>query len=210
MALEWLNFAGNQGAWADAISNLFLILGWVFWIGIFVGIVWYFVYVGAFNIKVHIYDLVGDKQMLRFVRKAKAKIVTKNGVSKLQLFMIKQQQEPPKGDYYTLCARGKMLNLLKDGVDYKPFKLSANPGTVSVADHDIRFWMTQSVGTIVKKYTEQSFFQKYGTYIVFIFGLLVLGWMYYILMGHVSAQVNQQLSIAQKVAEYTAQNLQGP
>ena len=206
MAMEWLSSI-NSTQWADIFATMMFWIGIIFWLVITAAIIWYFFYMSKFNIPIHIYDVVGSEKTLRFIRKGKERVNTKDNVSKLFIFGIKQSQEAPSNEYYQLSTKGRLINLLRDGTEYKPFKISANPGTISISDHHVRFWMTKSVNSLVKKYTELSFFQKYGTYIVFIFGMLVLGWMYYILIDKISGEVDKQLQLASQLNDVITSRL---
>ena len=208
--MAWFqNLDPNSTQWESYFGNTFTFFAMAFWLLLIGGILFYFWRVSSFNTSANIYDLI-DGKVLRFVRKARCKIEQKDGVSKLRIFGIKQSQEAPSSDYYMLTTKGKILNLLKDGSDFKPFKISPNPGVITISDHDVRFWMSQTVGQIVKKYTELSFFQKYGTYIVFVFGMLVLGWMYYMMLKYINTNLSETTSAAKALAEAIKTKVAGP
>src|SRR3990167_1119160 len=158
--LDSLNNA-DSAQWASYFNISFIVLAFIFMGLVFIGVIVFSFWMGMYNTKINIYDLI-DGKVLRFLRKGRAKIQVNDGVSKLRIWGIKMSQEAPSSDYYMLTTKGKVLNLLKDGQDFKPFKISPNPGVISISDNDIRVWQSQTVGAIVKKYTELSFFQKYG------------------------------------------------
>ncbi len=206
MVLEGVDYAQVT----SYVGNTLYWFGIIFWFLLGIGVVVVFWFIITFNIPTHVYEVVGKQQMLRFLRKTRSKVVSKDDVLKLKVFGIKDEFEPPQSEDYMLSKRGKLLNLKKDGTDFTPFVMTSNPGHITIQDHDKRFWLSQTVGQTVKKYTEITFFQKYGAYMALIFGMLVLGWMFYIMITTVGADVDRNLAIAEKVAEYTKKSIAGP
>ena len=206
--LDSLNNA-DSAQWASYFNISFIVLAFIFMGLVFIGVIVFSFWMGMYNTKINIYDLI-DGKVLRFLRKGRARIQVNDGVSKLRIWGIKMSQEAPSSDYYMLTTKGKVLNLLKDGQDFKPFKISPNPGVISISDHDIRFWQSQTVGAIVKKYTELSFFQKYGAYLVFVFGMLVLGWMYYMMLKYINTDLQQTTEAASALSKAIQSKLGAP
>tara|TARA_Y100000310_G_scaffold43010_1_gene40162 strand:+ start:5015 stop:5659 length:645 start_codon:yes stop_codon:yes gene_type:complete len=201
----------SQSQFLDYFAGTLTFLGYTFWVLIGLGIMWFFWYTSKYNIKVHMYDAVGDKnKMLRFLGKRRATIQVKEGVSKMKMFLSKQSFEAPSPEDYLLSAKGKILNLLKEGTQLKPLRISINPGHATVSEQDVKFWASQTMNVIAKKYTELNWFQKYGAYAVFIFGMLVLGWMFYVMLGLVDDNLAKVMSVADKVATATGQKIAGP
>lgn len=191
----------NSAQWYLYFSDTFYWLGIMFWFLLGLGIVFLFWYIITFNIPTHVYELVGKEKMLRFLRKTRARLKTKDQVTFMQIFGVKQKFPPPRPEDYQLSRKGKLLNVLKEGAEFRPFVISPNPGHITIQDMDNRFWLMQTIRDESKKYTEQSFMQKYGHYMAFIFGLLVLGWMYYVLIQQIGADIDKNLAISQQVAD---------
>jgi hypothetical protein len=187
--------------WEAILSQTMYGLGLAFWTLLGVGVIIFCWYLFTFNIPTHIYEVVGKDQVLRFIRKTRAKVTEKDGASIMKIFGIKGDHHPPQSEHYMLGRKGKLLNLKKDGTDIAPFQMTVNPGHIIVQDHDMRMWHVLNRGEIVKKYTELSFFQKYGGYMVFVFGLLVLGWLYYIQLTFIQGNLDQTIGSVNKIAE---------
>ena len=205
---------GLTGASTDSfISYIGDTLWWfgiIFWVVLVIGILIFFWYLITFNIPTHVYETVGDKHILRFLRRTRSKIFSKNGALFLKVYGVKANFEPPQSDDYQLGRKGKLLNLIKEGIDFKPFRMSVNPGHITIQQNDVRFWAAQAMKDETIKYSELSFFQKYGAYMVFIFGMLILGWMFYIMITTVGADVDKNLAIAEKVADTMKSKIAGP
>lgn len=200
----------NSADWMTYIADTLYWAGFLFWIILGIALILIFWYFISFNIKIHIYEVVGKNQTLKFLRTGRGKLNTKKGVSKLRIGGFKSFFEPPQSEYYMLGRKGKLLNMLKDGTDLRPFQMSCNPGHITIQDHDIRFWASQSMGEVISKYSEPSFFQKYGHYMVFFFGLLVLGWMFYIQLKYINNNLTETTSAARSLAEAIKGNLKAP
>ena len=205
--LQGISF--DQVTWTGYFTTTLYWIGIFFFVVLFVAIIWYFLYLGAFNIPLRMYDNING--VPRFLKNGKGRVVKgSDGVSKFKIFGFKGDASPPPDEFFQLSRKGRYLNLIKQGDTWSPFKVSVNPGHATLHDYDVRYWMSQSVGNIVRKYTELSFFQKYGTYIIFIFGILVLGWMYYILISQIGRHVDQEISIMEKVSQFTQGKIAGP
>jgi len=194
-------FDPNNVAWMEMFTGTLQVFGIIFWtlLGVALVIVaWWWV---TFNIPIHIYEVVGKEQVLRFLKKTRARIKEKDGVMKMKVWGVKEDYQPPQSEQYMLGKRGKLLNLKKDGTDFAPFQMTANPGNIVVQDHDMRLWHSMTRINNVKKYTEQSWFQKYGTYITFIGGMLILGWMFYIQLKFINGNLQETTSAASRLAD---------
>lgn len=200
----------SSADWMGPLTDTLYALGILFWTLLGVGVVVVFYFFMTFNIPTHIYEVIGKEQVLRFLRKTRSRIKTKDNVSKLKIWGIKPDFEPPQSEHYMLGRKGKLLNMLKDGTDFRPFTMTSNPGNIVVQDHDIRFWTSQRQGDVVEKYLDQSFFQKYGHYMAFIFGMLILGWMFYVQLKFIQGNLAETTSAASKLAEAMRGTLGGP
>ena len=203
-------FDPNTTQYMTYLTDALWWLGIAFWTLLGVGVVFFFYYWITFAIPIHVYEIIGSEKVPRFIRRTKGKITNKDGVTKLKISGIKGDFPPPKSTDYQLGRKGKLLNLIKEANEFKPFQISANPGHMVIQDFDIRFWTAQSMGEQTKKYIEPSFMQKYGAYMVFIFGLLVLGWMFFIMIETIGADVDKNLAIAQTVADAMKSQVAGP
>ncbi|GAG25568.1 unnamed protein product, partial [marine sediment metagenome] len=90
----------NSSEWMGYFAQSLQVAGVIFWtlLGVaVVGVFWYFI---SFNIPTHVYETVGKEQTLRFLRKTRSRIKTKDNVSKLKIFGIKEDCEPPTSDQY--------------------------------------------------------------------------------------------------------------
>ena len=200
----------NTDSYIAYIANTLWWFGIIFWVLLVLAVLWFFWYMITFNIPTHVYETVGEKHILRFLRKTRSKIYEKNGVAFLKVFGMKNKFEPPQSDDYQLGRKGKLLNMIKEGMDFKPFRMSVNPGHITIQQNDVRFWAAQAMKDETIKYTELSFFQKYGAYMVFVFGMLILGWMFYIMITTVGADVDKNLAISEKMADIMKSKMAGP
>lgn len=207
---DFLNSINVQGQWMEVFSSSLYLIGIVFWTLLGIAGVLVVYYYFSFNIPTHIYEIIGKNQTLKFLRKTRSRIFTKDNVSHFKIFGVKQKLVPPQSEDYMIGKKGKLLNIIKDGTDYRFLNITSNPGHILIQDHDMRFWHTQQRVDIIKKYTELTFFQKYGAYLVFIFGILVLGWMYYIQLKYINGNLAETTSAANKLAEAIGKNLRPP
>lgn len=199
---------------ADQLNTIFLntleVMGVIAWFLIGLGIAGFIAFYFLFNINVQIWELVGSSKMPRFVKKARAKIITKDGKSSLWVFGFKDKVKPPEDNEYMLAKNGKLLAMIKEGGTLTPFTITANPGHMVIGDHDKKFWYAQARENIVKKYSEVSWWKQNAPYVMFVMGMFVLGWMFYVQLKFINGNLAETTSTARSLAQAIQGGIKAP
>lgn len=115
------------------------------------------------------------------------------------IFGYKWTMPPPDYEHLTLDNKGgSVLVLEKFGEhDFKPLHIAdtyANSPFETV-DSDVKYWMTLEMKQAAQKYTSMNFFDKYGGFIMFMIGMVMVVVILWMTLGKVS-EMSGALAVA--------------